>query len=266
MVNHCRTTPIFIELFSVVAATKFFTPLITSRTFAASKTFLASGPGESWLKLIGITPLVETRPTVGLIPTIPFNDAGQTIDPSVSVPIATGINPAATAEPDPDELPPALCENFHGFAVRPPIADQPLVDSPERIFAHSDKFVLPKIIAPAFFNSVTNGASDVIGRPTKESEPAVPGKPIASMLSLIKTGIPLSGLSGLNSVWPVSAESFMANTDFNPPGGSSISITRVTSSAMSSFGLITFSARSLVSSVIELKPSSSLGPKDLFTP
>ena len=67
------------------------------------------GPGTSWLKLTGTTPLVETEPTVGLMPTTPFNEAGQTIDPSVSVPTANGIRPAATAAPDPDEDPPALC-------------------------------------------------------------------------------------------------------------------------------------------------------------
>ncbi len=89
---------------------------------------------------------------------MPFSDAGQTIDPSVSVPIAAGTNPAATAAPEPDELPPALCEYFHGLAVKPPTADQPLVDFPERIFAHSDKFVLPKIIAPDFSSACTSGA------------------------------------------------------------------------------------------------------------
>ena len=74
-----------------------------------SSTFRAIGPGTSWLKLTGITPRVETELTLGLIPTTPLSDAGQTIDPSVSVPTANGISPAATAAPEPDEEPPALC-------------------------------------------------------------------------------------------------------------------------------------------------------------
>ncbi|CAB4655246.1 unannotated protein [freshwater metagenome] len=54
-------------------------------------------------------PCVGTRPTVGLIPTQPLREAGQIIEPSVSVPTAKVIKPAATAAPDPDEEPPALC-------------------------------------------------------------------------------------------------------------------------------------------------------------
>ena len=50
----------------------------------------------------------ETRPSVGLRPTIPLIAAGQVTDPSVSVPIAAAANPAATAEPDPALDPQAL--------------------------------------------------------------------------------------------------------------------------------------------------------------
>ena len=67
------------------------------------------GPGESWLLLMGIIPARDIRPTVGLIPTHPLSEAGQTIDPSVSEPIANCVKPAATAAPEPDEEPPALC-------------------------------------------------------------------------------------------------------------------------------------------------------------
>ena len=88
-------------------------------------------------------------PTVGLIPTQPFSEAGQTIDPSVSLPIAIDTKPAATAAPDPEEEPPALCECFHGLAVKPPRAVQPLVDLFDRIFAHSERLADPTIVAPA---------------------------------------------------------------------------------------------------------------------
>jgi len=68
---------------------------------------VAIGPGESWETEIGTTPLVGTRPTVGLIPTHPLKAAGQLIDPSVSVPIAYAVSPAATAAPLPELDPPA---------------------------------------------------------------------------------------------------------------------------------------------------------------
>ena len=58
------------------------------------------GPGESWLADNGMTPSVDTRPTVGLSPTQPLREAGQTIEPSVSVPTASGASPAATAAPE----------------------------------------------------------------------------------------------------------------------------------------------------------------------
>jgi hypothetical protein len=45
-------------------------------------------------------------PSVGLMPTIPLNEAGEMIEPSVSVPTATAhkLDATATAEPelDPD--------------------------------------------------------------------------------------------------------------------------------------------------------------------
>jgi hypothetical protein len=50
-------------------------------------------------------PLRLTRPSVGLIPTIPTMPDGHTTDPSVSVPIATTVRFAATATPDPLDEP-----------------------------------------------------------------------------------------------------------------------------------------------------------------
>ncbi|MMZ71442.1 hypothetical protein D1872_348350 [compost metagenome] len=46
-----------------------------------------------------------TRPTVGLNPTTPLTAAGQVIDPSVSVPMATGARPMATAVALPEDDP-----------------------------------------------------------------------------------------------------------------------------------------------------------------
>src|SRR5436309_960246 len=45
------------------------------------------GPAVSWLWKIGIIPARLTNPTVGLIPARPFDDDGQTNEPSVTVPI-----------------------------------------------------------------------------------------------------------------------------------------------------------------------------------
>ena len=47
-----------------------------------------------------------TRPTEGLMPMIPFIDAGLTMEPSVSVPIAPAQNPSATDAAEPELEPP----------------------------------------------------------------------------------------------------------------------------------------------------------------
>ncbi len=47
-------------------------------------------------------PLRLTRPAVGLIPTTPQALDGETIEPSVSVPTASGARPAETPAADPE--------------------------------------------------------------------------------------------------------------------------------------------------------------------
>lgn len=70
----------------------------------------------SWLVLIGMTPALETSPTVGLIPYNAARFPGQIIDPSVSLPNATydqisflqehtGANPELTPTALPELLP-----------------------------------------------------------------------------------------------------------------------------------------------------------------
>ena len=51
---------------------------------------------------MGIIPLRLIRPTVGLIPTKPFDDEGQTIDPSVSVPTPSAARFAEIPAPVPE--------------------------------------------------------------------------------------------------------------------------------------------------------------------
>src|SRR5689334_17044646 len=94
-------------------------------------------------------PLRETSPTVGLIPTMPQIDEGQTIDPSVSVPIPTAAKLAAIAAPVPDEEPHALRSKMYGLCVCLPRPDHPLIEDESRKFAHSLRLVLPRITAPA---------------------------------------------------------------------------------------------------------------------
>ena len=75
---------------------------------AASRTLRVIGPAVSWLWLIGTTRRRETRPTVGLKPTTPLDEAGQVIDPSVSVPTAPAARLAAAATALPLDEPQVL--------------------------------------------------------------------------------------------------------------------------------------------------------------
>src|SRR5439155_13470918 len=116
---------------------------------AASRTLRVMGPAVSWLCAIGIMPARLTRPSVGLMPTSPFAEDGQTTDPSVSVPIAAAHRLAATAPPEPELEPHGLRSSAYGFFVRPPRPLHPLLEWLERRFAHSLRLVLPKMTAPA---------------------------------------------------------------------------------------------------------------------
>src|SRR5688572_30218651 len=104
---------------------------------AASRTVLVIGPAVSWLCAIGMIPARLTTPIVGLMPTNELADDGQTIDPSVSVPIAAAHRFAAMAAPDPELEPQGLRSTTYGFFVCPPRALQPLDDFVERKLAHS---------------------------------------------------------------------------------------------------------------------------------
>jgi hypothetical protein len=69
---------------------------------AASSTVRAIGPAVSCDREIGMTPQRLISPTVGLIPTQQQADAGETIDPSVSVPTAAAQQLAAAAMAEPE--------------------------------------------------------------------------------------------------------------------------------------------------------------------
>src|SRR6185503_15301532 len=71
-----------------------------------SATVVASGPTLSSDGASGRTLPRSTRASEGLKPAIPQNAAGTRIEPDVSVPIAHGTTPAATATAAPDDDPP----------------------------------------------------------------------------------------------------------------------------------------------------------------
>src|SRR5436190_4369391 len=119
------------------------------------------------------------------------------MDPSVSVPIATAHQLADTPAADPELDPDGLRSSTYGFLVSPPRPLHPLVDLEPRKFAHSLKFVFPKITAPASRSFATINASRGATDPKSASDPAVVIiRSCVSILSLIKTGTPCSGPRG----------------------------------------------------------------------
>ena len=60
-----------------------------------------------------------TRPKVGFNPNTPQNDDGTRIEPTPSVPIAIGPQPAAIPAAAPPLDPPLVRPRFHGLRVMP---------------------------------------------------------------------------------------------------------------------------------------------------
>src|SRR5258707_433506 len=122
---------------------------------------------------MGTTPPRLVSPTVGLMPTTPLTLAGQTMLPSVSEPSPTVVKLADTEAADPELDPQALRSSEYGLCVRPPRPDQPLVEKLPRKFAHSDRFVFPRITAPPARSLAATVESLVAGLPASANEPAV---------------------------------------------------------------------------------------------
>ena len=95
------------------------TPRSAASSAIRSATVVASGPTLSSDGASGSTPARSTRATDGLKPAIPQNAAGTRIEPDVSVPIAHGTTPAATATAEPDEEPPGARAGSSGFGGVP---------------------------------------------------------------------------------------------------------------------------------------------------
>src|SRR5256886_15288164 len=98
--------------------------------------------------------------------TTPLTLPGQTMLPSVSEPNDTAAKFAEAAAPEPELEPQGLRSMPYGLCVCPPRPDQPLMDSKERKFAHSDKFVLPRITAPPARRLAATVESRRAGAPT----------------------------------------------------------------------------------------------------
>src|SRR2546426_5089539 len=147
-----------------------------------------------------MTPDRLTRPSVGLIPTMPQHVDGETIEPSVSVPIATAQRLAATATPEPELDPDGVRSRAYGLRHCPPRPLQPLDDRVERKFAHSERFALPSSTAPAARSRSTRKASRGGVTPESASDPAVLCiRSRVATLSFTRTGMPWSGPRGPRS-------------------------------------------------------------------
>src|SRR5439155_3865889 len=119
---------------------------------------------------------------------------GETIEPSVSVPIAPAQRFAAAAAPEPELDPDGLRSSAYGLRHCPPRPLQPEEECVERKFAHSERFVLPRITAPASRSLATMKASAAGIDPSSARDPAVVViRSAVPMLSLMRIGIPWSG-------------------------------------------------------------------------
>src|SRR5690606_30953835 len=113
---------------------------------AASDAVRVMGPIVSNVCDKGNVPSRLIRPLVVFRPVMPLREEGVRTEPPVSVPIAQGARPAATATPEPLDEPPGIrcsvmSQGFQGVPING------LVPQPPN--ANSTICVLPKITAPA---------------------------------------------------------------------------------------------------------------------
>src|SRR5207248_4551257 len=95
-----------------------------------------------------------TRPGLGRKPTTPQNAAGLRRPPPVSVTLATGTMPQASATAEPPEEPDADFSGSNGLPVAPYTALRVFAPAP-----HSGVLVLPSTIAPAARTAATSRSS-----------------------------------------------------------------------------------------------------------
>ena len=177
---------------------------------AASATVRAIGPAVSWLCEIGTMPVRLTSPTVGLMPDERVAlRAGQTIEPSVSVPMAAAARFAATAAPDPELEPRRVAIERVGI-LRLPAAPAPAAGRVRR------PEVRPLAQVRLAEDHRAGGAQPRRPRthraapatPSSASDPAVVFmRSAVAMLSLIRIGMPCSGPRGPGALRSASSSS-----------------------------------------------------------
>ena len=78
-----------------------------------------SGPCVRRLGAGGTCPPRGTSPKLGLCPKMPQKCDGMRIEPAMSLPSSSDVNPAATAAAGPPDDPPGVLERSHGLLVVP---------------------------------------------------------------------------------------------------------------------------------------------------
>src|SRR5579871_4115146 len=103
---------------------------MASKTSAQSWTDRVIGPSLSIDQESVMQPCRLTRPNVGRRPVAPQARQGETMLPSVSLPIAKPTSPAAAAEAEPADEPLEPLRGSHGLRVRPPNQRLPCARAP----------------------------------------------------------------------------------------------------------------------------------------
>src|SRR5437868_12605318 len=93
---------------------------------AQSSTERAMGPSLSMLHDSVMQPCRLTRPNVGRRPVTPQRVHGDTMLPSVSLPMPKPTSPAAVADAEPADEPLDPSLGFHGLRVMPPNQRSPI--------------------------------------------------------------------------------------------------------------------------------------------
>ncbi len=106
-------------------------------------------------------PLRLTRPKVGLSPVAPQARHGETMLPSVSLPIAKPTSPAAEAEADPADEPLDPLLGSHGLRVRPPNQRSPIARAPNDSLATRTAPASSSRAATVAFASITRALNGV---------------------------------------------------------------------------------------------------------
>src|SRR6202165_5366996 len=94
-------------------------PAIAFSAIIASSTVSDNTDTQSSVRHAGTTPAVEISPRLGFSPTMLLSMAGTRPEPAVSVPSASGTNPADTATADPELDPPGIKSPRKGLLGMP---------------------------------------------------------------------------------------------------------------------------------------------------